>query len=248
MFGKNLGQELKQYMRRLWPFAIPLVVISALACDVAIVQHIDPEREHSPLGMAIALFGMAGIAIIARALIHSFISFSKKLSSEQESEELSLTRLLWVPLTAFMIIMTLIMLFIFAGVSSFAWEAVGQKFLTFATEWPYFLEFLFYFIITAFTLYIIPTTWIVVFHFSYQKKWPLVLSMIVGVITLIIGFVLICAEIVLLTHTSTIMHELWVTTLSLLIITALVDVGLFLLSFHTLKSSLQKTNLKISSI
>lgn len=239
MFRKNLKRELIQYMRCLWPFAVAVVAMSAFACIIVLTDRNPVEATGTIAG--IAFFVMAALAFIVRGLIHAFISFYKNISSEKEQNELSLIHILWAPILAFMIFIVFSALLLFAGVSTFAWKGVGQMFSAFGTEWPYFLEFLFYLIITALTVYIIPTTWITVSRFRKQKRWLFVLSIIVGCFTFFLCFSLIVVEILLLIHSpSTDMQSVWATTITLLSVFTLVDICMLLMTFHTLKTSITR--------
>lgn len=239
MFRKNLKRELKQYLRRLWPYAIAVVVSSILSYILIVNDH-NPYEAWGLL-MGTFLFVEATLAFVVRGLIHAFITFNKSVSAEKVKSELPLTNLLLAPILAFMIFIIMAALLILAGVSIFAWEDVGQMFSAFGTEWPYFLEFLFYLIITALTVYIIPTTWITVFRFNKQKKWPRALSMIIGCVTFFLCFSLIIVEILLLIHSpSTDMQSAWATTITLLSVFTLVDIGMLLLTCHTLKTSITR--------
>lgn len=242
MFGKRLRQELKGYVRWLWPFAIGVVASCALACWVTLTDDQNPSID-SPIFMAIAIFVMAALAIVVRTLIHAYVSFRRKLRAVEIENERDLMQLLWVSFVAFMIVMALITLLVIAGVTSFAWEAVGQKFLAFATEWLYFVEFVFFFVIFVGALYIIPNTWSAVYRFGKQIKWRRVLSMVVGIIIFVLCYALVVYEIMLLIHdTSTNMQGLWATIIIMLFITALVDIGMFLLTRNVLKDALIKSN------
>lgn len=239
MLKTNLKRELIRYIRCLWPFAIAVVAMSAFACIIVLTDRNPVEATGTIAG--IAFFIMAALTFIVRGLIHAFISFYKNISSEKEQNELSLIRILLAPILAFMIFIIFSALLLFAGVSTFAWKDVVQMLSAFGTEWPYFLEFLFYLIITSLTVYIIPTTWITVSRFSKQKKWFRVLSMIVGCITLSLCFPLIVVEILLLIHSpSTDMQSVWATTITLLSVFTLVDIWMLLMTCHTLKTSITR--------
>ena len=239
MFGKNLRQELKQYLRHLWPYAIAVVAMSAFACIIVLTDRNPVEATGTMAG--IAFFVMAALAFVVRGLTHAFISFYKNISAETVQNESSLTHLLWVPIVAFMIFIVFSSLLLFAGISTFAWKAVGQMFSVFATDWPYFLEFLFFLMIMACTLFIIPTTCVTVFCLSKQKIWPRVLSLIVGIIISQLSAGLLVFEIQFLIHdTSTDLQGLCATTITLLAIFTLVDIGMLLLTYHTLKITIQK--------
>lgn len=239
MFGKNLMRELIQYFRRLWPYAIALGVMSVFACIIVLTDRNPVEATGSII--AIGCFVIAALAFAVRGLVHSYISFYKSLSADKVNGSASLVSFIWVQILAFVIFISLTALFILGGVSMFAWKSVGQMFSAFATDWPYFLEFLFFLIITACTLYIIPTTEITVFRFNNHKKWPCVFSIIVGTLMLLLNFVLIIFEVQLLIHdTSTNMQGLWATTLTILTIATVVDIGFYLWMYRTLQNTFQE--------
>lgn len=240
MFGKRLGRELIGYVRRLWPFAIGVVVTSVLAC-VIVLTDTNPV-ESIGLITGIAFFAIAALAFVLRGLAHAYVTFHKSLSAELDENKPSVTRLLWAQIFAFMIFVAFTALFFLAGITAFSWEAVGQMFSAFDTEWLYFVEFVLYLIITAFTVYVIPTTWIAVFRFGKQKKWRRTLSLVVGIIALCTCFGLIVMEVLLLNHApSTDMPLLWATIVIFLAIFILVDIGMFLLTRYTLKSAFTRS-------
>lgn len=240
MFGKNLRRVLINYLRCLWPFAIAIAVASILAYLLIIFDR-NPYELLGPL-MGVFLFGSAALAFLIRGIIHAFITFSYHLSSLITKYKLSLTQLLWVQILAFVIFILFTTLLLFGGVSVFAWNSVVQMFYSFATDWPYFLEFLLYLIIAALTLFIIPTTRITVSRQSRQKKWPRVLTIIVCIVLSLIHFVLLVFEIQLMEHSpSTNMIGLWISILTLLVVTIIVDVCMYFLMYRTLQKALQET-------
>lgn len=239
MFGKNLGQMLKQYLRRLWPFAIPVAVTGIITCIVAL-----PNVYASKINFYMAAFSSFIIAVftfVIRGVIHSYISFFKidcSINAENTSNSAYL-----VQLSAFMIFIAVSALLTFLCVLLFAWDTVGQMFSAFATDWLYFLELMFYILIISFSVYLIPTTWIAVFRFNKQKKWPRVLSLIVGITILIICVFTMYFEAPLtaLNH-STDTTELWLIIITLLSIITLGNIGMFLLSYFTLKTNFIDVN------
>ena len=177
--------------------------------------------------------------LLRGTIVHAYTSFYKSRSAKQEENELSLTSLIWAQILAFLIFIVFTALFILGGVSAFAWQAVVQMFSAFSTEWQYFVEFVLYLVITAFTVYLIPTTWIAVFKLCKPKTWTRVLTAIVGAVVWFMCVGLIIVEVLLLIHApSTDMPLVWTTAISFLAIFVLVDIGMFLLMNHTLKTSL----------
>lgn len=236
MFGKIVKRELIRYVRSLWPFAIAVVATSVLACVIVLTDKNPVEATGTITG--IAFFAIAALVFLMRGLVHAYTSFHKNLSTVQDETATPL-QVFCAQIAAFMIYIVFSALFLFGGVSAFAWESVGKMFSAFDTEWIYFLEFVLYLIITTLTIYLIPTAWITVLRFSKQKNWRIVLSMIVGGITLYLCVGNIIVEVLLLNHSaSTDMPLVWGTTVTLLAIFVLVDVGMFLTTYRTLKTSL----------
>ena len=230
IFRKTLARELIQYIRRLWPYGIALGVMSAVACIV--VQTDRNPVEATGTITAIGFFVIAALAFVVRGLVHTYISFYKSLSTDKIDSSASLVSFLWVQILAYVIFILLTALFILGGVSAFAWKSVGQMFSAFATDWPYFLEFLLYLIIITATIYIIPITWFTAFRLGKQKT----LSLIIGIVTLFLCFGTIVIEILLLIHSpSTDMPLAWATILTLFAVFIIVDIVMFLLTYRTLK-------------
>ena len=234
MFGKNLMRELMQYIRRLLPYALALVIVNIFACLIILFDQNPIEATGTVT--AIAFFVIAALVFVVRGLVHAYTSFHKSLTDETDSPT-SVASFLWVQILAFVIFILCATLFIFGGVSAFAWKSVGQTFSAFATEWPYFLEFLLYLLIITVTIYIIPITWCTAFRFGKHKA----LSLIIGIFTLFLCFGTIVIEILLLIHSpSTDMTSAWAAILTLLAIFIIADIVMFTLTYRTLKIALRK--------
>lgn len=244
MFGKNLLKQLLRYLLYLCPFLIAVVAMSALARYI-VLNDTNPYEMTGTLA-GIALFVMAALAFVISVLAFTYISFYKQFRSINFEDMQSFKQFYWVQLVAFVIYIAFIALIILAGVASFAWEAVGQMFSEFPTEWPYFLEFLFYFIITVFTLFLIPTTWITLFRFKRQIKLPVKRSLAAGIITLYLYFVSIILEIFLLAwHNDPLID--WPFLLGMFVtciaVITLVDIRAYLLTCRTIKTTLHDTQI-----
>lgn len=241
MFRKNLKRELMQYIRCLWPFTIAVVVCSILSYILIVNDHNPYEAWGVVMGGF--LFGSAALTFLVRGIFHAFIAFSNHLSALKTENELSLTQLLCVQILAFAIFILFTTLLVIGGVSVFAWNSMVQMFYSFATDWPYFLEFLLYLIIAAITLFIIPAAMTTVFRQSKQKKWPRVLTLIICIVFSLIHFALLVFEIQLMIHSpSTNMLGLWISILTMLLVTIIVDICMYLLMYRTLQNTLQDTN------
>ena len=237
MFGKNLAYNLKQYVRRLWPYAIALVVTSVFACWIILLEQnadVDPTvAELNGSISAIAFFAIAALAFVIRGFIHAYVSFYKSLKSE-ETEQQDFKQFLWTHILAFLIFVIFTALLMLACVTVFAWEQVGKMFLALNTDWIYFVEFCIWLIIVTATVYFIPVAWIVAFRYRKFKK----LTLSVGIITLTMFMLPIILEIMLLIHSpSTDMPSVWATLITILAIYALVDIAMYLLTRRTLKTA-----------
>jgi len=229
--GKNLLHELKQYIRCLWPYAIALVVMGAVACLVVLLDRNSVEATGSM--SAIGLFIITGILFVIRGVAHGYKAFSKSLTLEKTERTQPINQFLWTHICAFMIFIVVTALLLLALVSTFAWKFVGQIFLSLNTNWGYFLEFVLYTIIFTVTVYIVPLAMITAKHFSNRKK--LVFS--VGIITLIFCAVTTVPEALFLIHdTSTDVQLALATVISLLVIFIIVNIWLYLLTFRKLKT------------
>ena len=229
MLGKNLLRELKQYVRRLWPYVIVLIVMSVFTCLIFWLDK-NPFEMNASI-TALAFFAITALTFVVCGFIHAYVSFSKGLEPT-ESEQLNFKQFLWTHILAFMLFVIFAALLMLACVSVFAWEQVGKMFLALNTDWIYFIEFCIWLIIVTITVYIIPVMWIVAFHYGKNKK----LSLSIGIITFLTFIFPIVLEILLLIHSSsTDMPSVWATLITLLTIYTLVDIAMYLLILRTLK-------------
>ena len=239
MFGKNLGNELKQYLRHLWPFAIAVVATAAIACAVSV--HNDYPHKLNYYLAALSIFIMAVCALIVRGVVHSYVSFAKIDKSVKE-ENVSVSAY-WAQFLAFTIFMIGSALFALLGVTLFAHNTVWKIFSSFSVNWPYYIEFIFYYIILACNVYLIPTTWIAVFRFNKQKKWPRVLSLIVGIAILIASLATLYLEAPLLANMpSSDAQTLTSIVIFFLAVFLIADIGMFVLTRFTLKKHFASIN------
>jgi len=236
---KTLLHELKQYIRCLYPYAIALVVMGAVAC-LCILLDRNPV-EATGFMTAVGLFILFMILFVVRGLAHGYKAFYKNLTSEKENKTQSINQFLWTHIYAFIIFIAVTALLGLAFVSTFAWESVGQLFLSLNTNWGYFLEFVLYTAIFAITIYIIPISMIAVSHFRKRKK----LAFSVGIITLFFCVVSVVPEVLFLIHdTSTDVQSVLATVISLLVMFTFVDIGLYIMTYYTLKTEFHNTSSK----
>ncbi len=236
MFGKQLLYELKQYMRRLWPYAIAVVVMSALACVIMVFDRNEVEAT-GPM-VAIGFFIIVAFAFLVRGVTIAYISFSKSLALklEKAGDLQSVNQWLWAKICAFLIFIFATALLLLSCVCAFAWKSVGQMFLSLRTEWPYFIEFLLYTLIVSVTLYIIPIACIVASRFDKHKN----IAVSVGIIILFVSTVTLVFEIQLLMHEpSTNMTGVWASVITSLVISIIVDIVMYLLTYRTLKAAFE---------
>lgn len=236
MFRKYLGRELLQYLRRLWPFMIGVIVAGLLAFACLANDHNDIEMW----GMIFActIFALAGLAYVIRGLIHTYMSASKSIRLEQIERPQYLPKLIRAQALAFVVFVVFSVLLFIASVSIFAWQSVQHTFAAIDTDWKYFLEFIFYLLIISVAAYIIPITWIVVSRFAKNKRNINRLSVTIGVIALLMLPATVVIEILLLIHApSTDMATTWLTTIIFLILYLFIDIGMFLITFQVLKKT-----------
>ena len=234
--GKRLIRELKQYIRCLWPYMIALVVMGALACLIVLLDRNPIEATGTVT--AIGLFIITGIIFAVRGIVHGYKAFCKSLASEKEESSQPINQFLWVHICAFIIFIVVTALLMLGLVSAFAWEYVGQMFLSLNTNWGYFLEFLLYAAIFTVTVYIVPIAMIVANRLGKRKS--LVLS--IGLFTLFCCFATIVPEVLFLIHdASTNVRSALATVIALLVIFVFVDIWLYVLTFRTLKTELNNT-------
>ena len=234
MFGKQLLHELKQYLRRLWPYAIAVVVMSALARVIVVFDRNEVEATGLVAGIGLSI--MVALGFLVRGFLHAYTSFSKNLTARTEKAEdgQSVEKWLLVQFLAFMIFIAVTALLFLVCVSVFAWNMVGQMFLSLKTEWPYFLEFLPFAAITSVTVYLMPIAHVVASRFGKHKK----LSLSVAVIVLFLCFPAIVFEVQLLMHEpSTDMVGVWASVITLLVIFVAADIWTYLLTRRTLKTA-----------
>ena len=229
MLGKNLMQQLKQYVRRLWPYVIALVVMSVFTCLIFLSDK-NPIETNGPI-TAVGFFVITALTFVIRGFIHAYVSFYKSLQLTK-TEQSNFKQFLWAHILAFMFFVIFTALLMLACVSIFAWEQIGKMFLALNTDWIYFVEFCIWLIIVTITIYIIPVMWIVAFRYGKNKKF----SLSVGIITLLTFILPIALEILLLIHSSsTDMPSVWATLITMLTIYILVDIIMYLLMQRTLK-------------
>ncbi|MDE7095438.1 MAG: hypothetical protein K2O23_03020 [Anaeroplasmataceae bacterium] len=238
MLGKNLLRELKQYVRRLWPYLIALVVMSVFTCLIFLLDK-NPFECNASI-TALAFFVITALTFVVSVFIHAYVSFSKSLEPT-ETEQPNFKQFLWTHILAFMLFVIFTALLMLACVSVFAWEQVGKMFLALNTDWIYFIEFCIWLIIVTVTVYVIPVMWIVAFRYGKNKK----LSLSIGIITLLTFIFPIVLEILLLIHSSsTDMPSVWATLITLLTIYALVDIAMYLLMRRTLKTAFRNIQIE----
>lgn len=231
MIGKNLMRELKQYIRRLWPYAIVLIVMSVFAYLI-ILWDKNPVEMNASIS-AIAFFSVAALTFVVRGFIQAYVSFYNSLKPT-ETEQPNYKKFIAGHILAFIIFVIFTALFILACISIFAWEQVGKMFWALNSDWIYCIEFCIWLIIVLVTVYFILISWIVSFRYCKHKK--LILS--VGIVTLLTFELSIVLEILLLIHSSsTDMPSVWVTLITLLAMYVLVDITMYLLMCRTLKTA-----------
>lgn len=233
---KRLLHELKQYIRCLLPYAIAFVFMGAVACLFVLLDRNPVEMSGSMA--AVGLFILTVILFVVRGLVHGYKAFSKSLTSEKWDRTQSINRFLWTHIGAFVIFIAVTALSVLAVVAIFAWEPVKQLFLSLNTNVGYFIEFVLYAAIFTLTVFIIPIAMISANRFRKRKK----LAYSVGIITLFFCVVTIVPEVLFLIHdASTDVLSALATVISLLVIFALVDIGLYILTYCTLKTELYNT-------
>ena len=239
MLGKILLKELLQYFKRLWPFMLAVVAMSVLAKYI-ILNDKNPYEMWGTLTGAV-LFIFAAYVFVVGSFTHVYVSFYKKLRSENVQYFASLYS---ARLLAFIIYMVFSALLLLAGVAVFAPNNIIQTFSSFPAEWPYFIEFLLYCIIAVLTLYLIPTSWIIIFRFRKQFKLPVIRSVVTGIIAFYLGVGSLVTEISLLMGHNDPTVDLPLLWIIFGICTAagiLIDIRAFLLTKRTLKTVLYDT-------
>lgn len=241
MFGKNLLRRLFEYLRRLWLFLI--TVIATAIFSYLGVLYDSNSYEMTGLMSIIALFVFAAFGFVGAGITHAILAFKRSISSTEAQDPKYKIKLLWVHIVAFFIFMTFAALFILGGVSLFAWDAVVQMFSSFSTEWPYFLEFIIFFIIAVFTVFILPANIITVVRLGKQINLPVKRVLPAAIVTFYLAFIAIIMEIFLLAwHNDTTVDMpflcgMLATSLALIIF---FDIRAYVLTHRTLKNSLQE--------
>lgn len=231
MIRKNLVGELKQYIRRLWPYAIVLIVMSVFAYLI-ILWDKNPVEMNASIS-AIAFFSVAAFTFVVRGFIQAYVSFYNSLRPT-ETEQSNYKKFIAGHILAFIIFVIFTALFILACISVFAWKQVGKMFLALNSDWIYCVEFCIWLIIVMVTVYLILISWIVSFRYSKHKMFMLS----VGIVTLLTFILPIVLEILLLIHSSsTNMPSVWATLITLLAMYVLVDIIMYLFMCHTLKTA-----------
>ena len=229
MYGKQLLNGLAQYIRRLWPYILALMAMSVFAR--LIVTFDKNPIEATGTMTAIGLLVMTALVFVAAVLIHAYKSFLNNLAMT-DAEKLRPKRFIWTHAATFMINLIVTMLLLVAGAAILVWNNSWELFSAFDTDWYYYVEFLFYIVILAFTIYIVPIAYIVATRFNRRKT----LAMIVGVFTFILCIGSISSEAALLIHSpDTDMLFAWEFTAMLFVIFIVVDVCMYVMTYRTLK-------------
>ena len=230
MFGKILARELKQYIRRLWPFLLGYIVMSVLTCLVVIFDSNPIEATGTVT--AIGFFIIAAVVFVISGLVHAYKAFYDSIKSINTEEQPPLKSFLWARIVAFYIYVVVALLLLLAGVSSFAWQYVWQMFLAIVAEWYYLPEFLLYMVIIPPTMYIIPIACIVALRNGKHKKR----SLAVGIIAYMMGMFTVVLEVVLLIHSpDTDMSFVWGMLALCFALYIPVAIRMFLTTYRTLK-------------
>ena len=225
-------RELKQYIRRLWPYAIVLIVMSVFAYLIILWDKNSVEMNASI--SAIAFFSVAALTFVARGFIQAYISFYNSLR-QIKIEQSNYKKFVAGHILAFIIFVIFTALFILACILVIAWKQVGKMFLALNSDWIYCVEFCIWLIIVMVTIYFILISWIVSFRYCKYKK----LMLSVGIVILLTIELPIVLEILLLIHSSsTDMPSVWVTLITLLAMYVLVDITMYFLMCHTLKTAI----------
>ena len=240
MFGKKLGRELAQYIRRTWPFALAFAVVSGLTCLMVVFDSNPVEATGTVT--AIAFFIIAALVFVGRGFIHAYVSLYKNFSLNEAETPQDLHLMMWARIVAFLIFVLVAALLIFGGMSCFAWEYVRRMFAAFDTDWYYFLEFLLYLIIFACTVFIIPMAFLTSRRFDGKRM----LTAGVGAVTLLFCLSTIEIEVFLLIRSpSTDMNTVWTFIVVFLVLFVAVDIRMYVVTYRTLKNVVSKNTERI---
>lgn len=212
--------------------------MSALA---SIITYFDRNPvEATATATAIGLFIMTYVAFVVCGIAHMIICIKKTVRLNNDENPKSLVSLLWAQCVAFVVFSFFCALFPLLFLLIIELIGGAQVSLELRDNWPYFIEFAFYLIIIAATIYIIPTTWVAVSRYGRQKKYRRPLSLSVGIITLIaLTFFSTAFEGLLLFDRlpGTDITAVWISLAVMLAVFILVDVGMYLMTYRTLKTA-----------
>lgn len=239
MFIKNLLKRLFEYLRRMWLFLI-IVIATAIFSYIGVLYDSNPY-EMTGLMSIIALFVLAAFGFVGAGITHAILAFKRSVSSAEMQEPKFRITMLWVHIVAFFIFMIFTALLILGGVSLFARDSVAQMFLSFGTEWPYFLEFMIFYIIAVFTVFILPANIITTVRLGKQINLPVKRVLPAAIIAFALWFMSIILEIFLLAwhNNGTDMSSLLWTLVTFLAVITFLDIRAYVLTHRTLKKAFQ---------
>lgn len=222
MFGAALKKELAWHFRKLWRWALAMLVLAALGCLIVLLDKNPVEATGTVMGIACLIISAIGLTI--SEIVVAILSFRKGIVAEER--ELSPRKLFFSKWLAFLIVVFAFTLVVFLCTLSFAWEGVWNALLSMKTEWAYFVETAIYIPVVTSAFLLVPTALFAVFR-APQKRGRNLMGLLGGLV-LFLAFGSIVMEILLLIHSPTTdMGSLWGATIAILAVCALGDVGAF---------------------
>ena len=247
MFGKRLRRELLLYLKKLWPFIITVEVMFGLALLFVFLDR-NPEEATGSMA-ALGLFVMVAIGYVILIFLHAYSAIDRVLWTEKQGSPRDTMVLLVVQLVAFLIVLAASGLMFLADFTAIMWNAVGDLFASFGENWYYFLDFVFYFVVVASTVFTVTATWVAQARLDKQNKKARLRAKILGAITLLFCLGSIVPETLLLVHdTSTDMPGVWAFTITALAMFVLVDIYMYIVTRRTVNAAFSKPTEEKDSI
>ena len=235
MFRKFLVQDLKKYFHRLWPFAVALIIVTAIATIIMELDGNSVERNGSALG--IGLFVIAAVAFFVAGIFVVLWVYFKSLQEKVSS----IKGLVGAKFLAAMITVFAGVLLILACVSPFAWQWLGEQFSALLdSNGIYLIELIAFLVITIPYIYLFPVVIMTVFACSRRLLYK-GLAVAFGAICGIALILLLVWEIPLLIHSpSSNMIALWISVGVLLVFCLASDIASYILICRLRKKDFER--------